>query len=587
MGFAGELTTIGLPEVFSNIAFNRLTGVMTVSERGREAAIYFDSGLIRAFRPGAGRSFDYVAIAERAQAASVELLQEASRRRRRRTLKELLKDRDGFDEVRFDSAVEAAVREELLLLFGWRAASFVFEEIRPSNGEFDKEQLGCDVTIDPQAVAVEAARRVDEWETIAHRIDSERDIFLPVAGLPEDAAPALQRLLERLDGTRDLRRIIEEMPHGRFHVLKMVAELAEAGVVARATPDQLVALAEDAKGAGEIHRAVAHLEAALAMGGPGADIRSELVRLYQRSGRSNDAAKEFKRLGRIHEEKGDLDTALESYERAAELVPYDVDVLQRVAEIHDARGEREAFMRAGLRLAEALSSQRLHEECLEVYRRLLELDRESVLLREAIASTYTKMHEPKMAARELLFLAKDAWKRSDFERAVHYYRNVLAVDHDCTEAKERIEEIEERRQSRHRRSVRRRILAAVAALLGGLAIWQGVREWHAQAALNDAAARALSGLPHRPLADTLIEGVAEYAAIVRRYPSTRGAAHAEEAARALLVDTVGWIRRTAASDPEEASRLLARLGRIRLPDSVHGFWHDARDELLEEIAERK
>ena len=39
MGFAGELTTIGLPDVFSNVAFGRLTGILTVTERDRRAHI--------------------------------------------------------------------------------------------------------------------------------------------------------------------------------------------------------------------------------------------------------------------------------------------------------------------------------------------------------------------------------------------------------------------------------------------------------------------------------------------------------------------------------------------------------------------
>ena len=50
MGFAGELTTIGLSEVFQNVAFNRLTGVLTVSERDRRASVYLEDGTIRAFR---------------------------------------------------------------------------------------------------------------------------------------------------------------------------------------------------------------------------------------------------------------------------------------------------------------------------------------------------------------------------------------------------------------------------------------------------------------------------------------------------------------------------------------------------------
>ena len=78
MGFAGELTTIGLSEVFQNVAFNRLTGVLTVTERGRRAAVYLDDGMIRAFRPDADRTLDYVAIAERHHVAASQAVRDAA-----------------------------------------------------------------------------------------------------------------------------------------------------------------------------------------------------------------------------------------------------------------------------------------------------------------------------------------------------------------------------------------------------------------------------------------------------------------------------------------------------------------------------
>ncbi|MHC4133999.1 MAG: DUF4388 domain-containing protein [Planctomycetota bacterium] len=584
MGFAGELTTIGLSEVFQNVAFNRLTGVLTVTERGRRAAVYLDDGMIRAFRPDADRTLDYVGIAELHHVAPSQAVGDAAKRRRRRTLKEGLRHFKGFDEVRFDAAVAAAIKE----VFGWRNASFVFEESRPRDGTFDKEQLDCDIAIDPQTVATEAARRVDEWETIAHQVETDRDIFLPTdVPLVEDATPVMREIVAKLDGTRDLSQIIKEVSYGRFEVLRVVATLSEKGNVVRATPEQLRGLAHEAEEKREVHRAVRFLESALQMDGSDLDLREELVLLYERAGRRTEAANEYKRLGRAQEESGDLDGALKSYGRAAALVPYEAAALERIVNIHDARGDKGAFMRAGLRLAEALSTQALLEEALDVYRRLLDQDKDSVVLRESVAATYIKLHESKKAAKELLRLAQSAWQQQKFDRALHYYRNVLAVDRDCEEAALRIEEIERGRAQMRRRASRRRIVVMLSALVVGLAFWQGSREWFAQAALHEAAHVTFSGLPRRGIDDSMVDAIAVYAEVRREHPYTFAGALAEETVRELLLSELERMRETAQQDADETERLVRRLSSVRWPRNVRRLWGDSRDLMLETIAARR
>ena len=98
MGFAGEITTIGLPELFRSISFNRLTGVLTVRAGGEESAIFFVEGRIRAHTT----EFDYESIALRSGSATPAAVEEARARGRRVTLKTALQaDRSaGFDADR-------------------------------------------------------------------------------------------------------------------------------------------------------------------------------------------------------------------------------------------------------------------------------------------------------------------------------------------------------------------------------------------------------------------------------------------------------------------------------------------------------
>ncbi|HEX5138237.1 MAG TPA: DUF4388 domain-containing protein [Planctomycetota bacterium] len=587
MGFAGELTTIGLSEVFQNVAFNRLTGVLTVSERDRKASVYLEDGTIRGFRPENERTFDYVQIAERAHAASADTLRQASRRLRRRTLKEALRAIATFDEDRFDAAVQAAIKEEVILLFSWREASFVFEEGRAQAGSFDKEQIDCNVSLDPHVVIVEAARRVDEWDAISHQIRSEADIFLPSKPLDDHAPAAWREVVARLDGTRDVRRLFEELPYGRFEILRHVAALSEQGLIVRAASAQLCALARTAEDAKDLDRAVRQLEAALAMDPTHLEARQELIRLYERAGRRAEAAGEYKRLGQAQEAAGDPVGALESYGKATGLVPYDVEALERIAAIHEAKKDVKEAMRAGLRLAEALSTQSLLDEALEVYKRLLANDQESVVLRESLAATYIKLHESKLAARELLFLAQRAWDKKDFDRALNYYRNTLAVDRECEEAAKRIAEIERTRHVSRGRRRRRRAAFTTFTLVFCCGLWQGTREWFAAESMQEASRAALAGLVHHDTNDVLVEAIEAYARVIREFPWTVHADRAGETVRGLLLDQMASIRVEAQQEPAEAEKRLRRLARVRWPDDLKGLWAEGRDRALAEIAKNR
>jgi len=588
MGFAGELTTIGLGEVFQNVAFNRLTGVLRVTERDHSAEVYIKEGRIRAFSHGHDKPLDYALIAERADSAPPEAIRVANRRRRRRTLRAMLaKSCDEFDAERYDAGVQAAIEEEVILLFNWKTASFTFEDGRADPSVFDKEQLECSIALDPQGISMEAARRMDEWEGISRQIASEREIFVainePTDDLPEEAT----RILLLLDGTRDLRTVMEELSEARFHVMKTVAELVKNGWATRAAAEQLRDLARKAQASGDVHRAASYLESALEQEGGDLEARYDLARLYEKSGRKKEAAREQKRLAFAREELGNLDEALECYERAAVLVPFDTDTLEHILKIHDDRAQHSDFVKAGRRLAEVYAAQSLHEEARDVYRRLVERDGDNISLREALAATLVKLHEPQQAAAEILVLARRAWSSRKYADALHYYRSVVAVDRDCEEANERIVEIESGRVRQRKARHRRRFLIALAALFVSGAGWQTAREWHAQEALHRSALFATTSLAQSPADSSVVSALERYALVAHDYPYTRSATQAEEVLRALLLDQMQRVQIAAIVKPASARDLVERIDSLAFPPSVRDEWNLMRDAALKAIAARE
>jgi tetratricopeptide (TPR) repeat protein len=576
MGFAGELTTIGLGEVFQNVAFNRLTGVLTVTDRDREAEVCMQDGRVCAFRHGDGRKLDYPVIAERIGAADPETIRTAARRRRRRTLRAVLAKGTDFSEQQYDLGVKQAVEEEVILIFGWKTASFRFDEGRADADRFDKDQLECKIAIDPQAISMEAARRLDEWDGISRQISSEREIFVATQEASEELPVDAARVLGLLDGTNDVRAVLEQSDAPKFQIMKTVAELIENGWATQADGEHLRNLARSAQAAGETDRAVRYLESSLDREAGDLEARTDLARLYEKLGQKKDAAREHKRLAYAYEEQNELKTALECYERASVLVPYDTDTLQHIAGIHESRGEKVEFTRSGRRLAEAFAAQSLNEEARDVYKRLVESDGENIALREALAGLHIKLHEPKEAAAELLVLARRAWSTADFQSALRCYRSVLAVDRECQEARTRIAEIESGRARQRRQRRFRRLFFFALTVIVSLLGWQSAREWQGSDALHRATVSATGSLASAASDESILAALEQFAVVANEHPYTRAAVHAKQTVRSLLVDTAERAKTAARVDPAAADELLTKIDRLPMPDDLRDEWAELR-----------
>ncbi len=589
MGLAGELTTIGLAEVFQNLSFNHLTGTLTLQEVDRKARICFEEGKVRAI----DTKFDYVDIARRMELAPDEELAKAENGKRRRTLKAFLAATGHLDEAAFDSIITSCVQEELLPLFGWRAASFSFEEGPIKSRVFGKEQLDCNIALDPMAVAMEAARRHDEWDTLENYVPTDKEVLLLLGKPEEELSPKVWKTLEMLDGTRPVVEVVKKSPLGRYDVLKTIATYVEAGWLVTATPEALREMASQATTSSRINLAVQQLESALQIDATDLETYRVLTKLYERAGRKNEAAETQLRMADLQVKRGDVEGALESFERARVLAPQNLDILERIFRLHESRGEQPLAMRAGRRLAEALIGQELFEDAIPLYERLLASNERNVGLREALGRCLEKQGDPGRAATEFRLLADRAMDRREFEGALTYYRKVVTLDPDCEHSRERIDEIKSgAAKSREKRRKRWRA-TAVWSVVTGLLLWIGVREWSAINGLH--AAHHATVTNHDTSFRARLDTMQRYADAVVNYPATRSSSLAQDTLRALLlleVDRADTLLHQAAkaktiSDVEAtlglAEKILAGLKNLSLPEAEQELWEGAQKKLLAQV----
>jgi len=123
------------------------------------------------------------------------------------------------------------IEEAVYYLFTWTSGTFNFEAgVKPEREDFL-------VRISPEALLLEGARRVDEWSLIEKKIPSFDLIFSVDQHHISQSAPTLsaeqQRLLPLIDGTRDVRQVIDESGLVEFEVGKALFGLITAGFAHR------------------------------------------------------------------------------------------------------------------------------------------------------------------------------------------------------------------------------------------------------------------------------------------------------------------------------------------------------------------
>lgn len=227
MAIKGSLKEASLPDVLQLLAMGQKTGCLSVTDRSNFGYIYFERGRItyasivnRRDRLGDllvknglvdARELD-AAIEE--QAANPEL-----------RLGEILIRRGAITREQLEQYIRIQIEEAVYFLFTWQQGSFYFEaEQRPPEGAML-------VSINPENLLLEGARRIDEWSLIEKKISSLDLVFevdrTRAEGL--DLAEEQRKILPLADGKRTVQEIIDESGMVEFDVGKALFGLIQAG----------------------------------------------------------------------------------------------------------------------------------------------------------------------------------------------------------------------------------------------------------------------------------------------------------------------------------------------------------------------
>ncbi len=233
MAIKGSLKEASLPDVIQLLALGNKTGCLAVADRQNFGYIYFDDGRIT-YASIVNRRDRLGDILVTSGRITSEQQQAALKRQEQfpdKKMGELLVELGVIEQRELAEYIQLQIEEAVYFLFTWSAGTFNFEAgVRP-------ERQDLLVSINPESLLLEGARRVDEWSLIEKKIPSF-DLVLSLdhdrlteAGLT--LSPEQERLVPLIDGERDIHQLIEESGLGEFDVGKGLYGLITAGFAHR------------------------------------------------------------------------------------------------------------------------------------------------------------------------------------------------------------------------------------------------------------------------------------------------------------------------------------------------------------------
>jgi tetratricopeptide (TPR) repeat protein len=233
MAIKGSLKEASLPDVIQLLFLGRRTGCLALADQHNFGTIYLDEGQI-VYASIVNRRDRLGDILLRKGRITAEQLQKAIATQdddRQHKLGEILVGLGILTRGELEDYMRLQIEEAVYYLFTWTSGTFNFEAgVRPEREDFL-------VRISPEALLLEGARRVDEWSLIEKKIPSFDLIFSVDHQHITQSAPILspeqQRLLPLIDGTRDVRQLIDASGLVEFEVGKALFGLITAGFAHR------------------------------------------------------------------------------------------------------------------------------------------------------------------------------------------------------------------------------------------------------------------------------------------------------------------------------------------------------------------
>jgi len=395
MSFKGDLSTIGLAEVFQMISMSQKEGTLVVLDAESRKAIYFGKEGVQLHSAGKRKGFRIGDILVRAGKISVGQLREVLEQQAgtRRMLGQELVARGLVTEQEIEDVVRSQIEEEIYDLFLWRKANFEFIEGAPIDELQDPETRAIRLAFDVNSLLLEAVRRTDEWTLINQKIPSMDCIYTFVSSSAREeedssASDVNRTVFQYIDGLSSVSDVIEQSFVPRFEVCKIIVDLLDRGRIRLLTPAELMVVARRRLEEGARDKGLRLFGVAVQLAPEDPDLIGKYAHALETEGMIQDAARTYVRVGHLLKQQGQEKDALAYFQRAVSLNPDDVQSKVALFEINLATASVEEAMATAGELIQSCMRERDYETAREIAEQAVNAAPQSMEMRLALAKVY-------------------------------------------------------------------------------------------------------------------------------------------------------------------------------------------------------
>jgi hypothetical protein len=230
MSFKGDLSTIGLGEVFQMISMSQKEGTLIVQDAESRKCVFFGVSGVQLISSGRRKGMKIGDMLMRVGKVTEDQLQDAleNGRIQKKKLGEVLVEGGIVSEEEIKSVIREQIEEEIYDLFLWKKADFEFVEGPAAEELKDPEAQVTQLSFDVNGLLLEAVRRADEWAVINQTVPSIDSIFTFVSESDrheEDkvAPDTAKRVYRLVDGRIPISEIVENTGVSKFDACKVLA----------------------------------------------------------------------------------------------------------------------------------------------------------------------------------------------------------------------------------------------------------------------------------------------------------------------------------------------------------------------------
>jgi len=362
MSFKGDLSTIGLGEVFQMISMSQKEGTLIVQDSDSRKCVFFGATGVQLLSSGKRKGLKIGDMLLRAGKVTEGQLEDAleNGRIQRKMVGEVLVESGVVTQEEIQRIIREQIEEEIYDLFLWKKANFEFVEGPASDELKDPDAQVTKLSFDVNGLLLEAVRRSDEWVLINQSIPSIDSIFTFVSEsdrheedkTSQDLAKRVYRLV---DGRLPISEIVENTGVSKFEACKILVDLYNRGRVRLLTVPETMELAVKRMAEGNRERGMRMYLAAAAQAPEDAKVLSQVAKFLEGEGLGKEASGYHVKAGHIFLEQGDLDRAMDHMQRASAANPDDPNIQMGMFEVHAAAGN----LGEGKKIAAVLVAQAL------------------------------------------------------------------------------------------------------------------------------------------------------------------------------------------------------------------------------------